>query len=188
MKKDTKLIRNALSETRKYHLFYSLIPISWGFWNICAVTILLLFPDANDGIVWGTTMSSAVICQIGLYRHFKSRSGFILKSVNDMGKVWLIIITGIFILLYPADYFSNRILGEHIFTILPVFIGIGLAITGLLVKSRSEILIGLFWMLSSIVYAKYREQAYLIHLAVVFVTLIFIPITDYIIKRDNNND
>ncbi|MDA3900316.1 MAG: hypothetical protein PF637_07330 [Spirochaetes bacterium] len=188
MKKDVHLVRDAIKKTREYQLFYMLIPVSWGLWNIFGSILSLTVSRESIDVVWAIVIGGGFLSQLGLYRFYSTRNGFMLKSVKDVGKVWMVIMLGIIMLNYTLPLLMIELRGFSLFAISAILIGIGLAITGVLTKDPADMIAGILWILSSNLYAYFNQHILLIHIAVVFVSIIVVPITSYIIRKDRTGD
>ncbi|MFW5807866.1 MAG: hypothetical protein ACOC2H_00660 [Spirochaetota bacterium] len=187
MEKDVNLVRKAVEETRRPHVAFLMLPVSWGIWNILAALASIYFENNYLGVIWGAMMSCALLCHILLYRFMKRSTGFMRKDVSDIGKVWIVISLSIF----EVNFIFGHLIGDTMhrlnFPLVAVFVGIGLAITGLLVKGRTMLISGILWIVLSNLYVLFHEHVMVIHIINVMVTLIIIPsIMTVVIRRRND--
>jgi hypothetical protein len=185
---DVKKLREAISQTKEPQVFFVLLSVSWGIWNILSAVICLILPSALSGYIWAGMMSCGMVTQYFLFQLSIKEKGFILISASNIGKVWLVIMISIFQVVFVLNFFAKVINPIYTLGIVAVFVGLGMAISGILAKSKMLLILGLAWIAASNLYVFGWTSSLYIHIGVVFITLIAAPVVKYVIEKRNFHD
>jgi len=194
MQKD---ITSIVEEIRKLSLYDIAVPVMWGLLNSLAGIISIPIMEKTEDVeyIWSGMILIGIIGNIIIRRMAIHRKGFTLLESKIIGYIWNGIIVGIIIstsIIYKFIGFKEDWdLLLYIFSNVSLLIGIGLYITGFVIKRKETkagyfvVLAGVLWLSFSIFGVSIREKTLFFgaYSVVSFISLVLLPIMGYLWKK-----
>ena len=175
-------LKNVIRDMERHSIYDLLIPINWGVWNILA-SLLVIFTDIHQGIIWMGMIFTAIILHLILHKYIKKKKGYTLFSEKMVKWIWVVVIIAIFNITF---LFSGLFkLYDMIYTtaFVSLLIGTGLVFTGLVLKEKIFIFAGIIWFIAGNFQAIYPNYIIITHLLLSIITLTLFPIIIYLFGK-----
>ncbi len=183
---NSKELKNIITEMESGSTLYTLLPISWGFWNAMACILSILKIYADD-LVWMTMIGCGIISHFIIFATHRKVEGFILKIDNMTKWYWIILTSAVLNICFILPKIHRFFDTEYSLIFVIILIGSGIIFSGVMYKMISMIILGILWVIAANITTAFIGYKYHTYLILIIITLIIRPLIWHFFERGKYN-